>query len=138
LKNFYTFKINNNSIWKINHICDLNWNKVCDSLFIIYCNLKGKITCFHKTICSFSQIFCWNRWILITTSNDSITYFYCIIVLQIVHSTYHYLNTKDPMVFIFLLTHVFKLLCYVYIGNMIFVTTFKIDYFSFILPCLQL
>jgi hypothetical protein len=33
---------------------------------------------------------------------------------------------------------VFKLLCYVYIGNMIFVTTFKIDYFLFVLPCLQL
>jgi len=64
--------------------------------------------------------------------------FYCIIVPQIVHSTYHYLKTKDPMVFIILFTYVLKLLCYVYIGNMIFVTTFKKDYFLFILPCLQL
>jgi len=64
-------------------------------------------------ICSFSQIFCWNKWILITTSNDFINYFYCIIFLQIVHSTYHYLNTKDPVVFIFLFTYVFKLLNYV-------------------------
>ncbi len=86
---------------------------------------KEKLLAYIKTIYSFSQIFCWNKWILITTSDDFITYFYCIIVLQIVHSTYHYLNTKDPMVFIFLLTHVFKLLCYVYIINMIFVTKLK-------------